>query len=102
MTTRERLSASVEPALLAAGHKAVAEGRAETVSAWVNDALRRQVAHDARLRAVDEFLRHYEHEHGEISEDEMNEAVRRARGRATVVRSTRQPGRKARVKRGAA
>jgi hypothetical protein len=46
MTNRERLSATVEAELLAAGRAAVAEGRAESLSAWVNDALRRQADHD--------------------------------------------------------
>ena len=35
MTQRERLSATVEADLLAAGRAAVGEGRAESVSAWV-------------------------------------------------------------------
>jgi hypothetical protein len=48
--------------------------------------LRRQADHDARLAAIDEFLSAYESEHGEITEAEMNDAVRRARGRAVVVR----------------
>ena len=40
--TRERLSATIEAALLESGREAVAEGRAEGLSAWVNGALRRQ------------------------------------------------------------
>jgi hypothetical protein len=87
MTTRQRLSATVEPELLAAGHTAVAEGRAESVSAWVNDALRRQADHDARMKALDDFIAAYEAEHGEITESEMRDASRRARSRAVVVRT---------------
>ena len=60
MTQRERLSATVEAELLAAGRAAVAEGRAESVSAWVNDALRLKADHDRRLRALDDFLAAYE------------------------------------------
>ncbi len=84
--TRERLSASVESELLDAGRTAVAEGRASSVSAWVNLALRRQVEHDRRLRALDAFLAAYEARHGLITEDEIREATRRARSRATVLR----------------
>lgn len=86
MTNRERLSATVEAELLAAGRAAVGEGRAESLSSWVNDALRRQVLHDQRMRALDEFLQVYEAEHGEITEEEIRQASRRARARAVVVR----------------
>lgn len=87
MTTRERLSATVEADLLAAAREAVAEGRADSVSGWVNSALRRQAEHDRRMRALDEFLEAYEAKHGEITEQEMQEAARRARARAVVVRT---------------
>ena len=88
MTPRERVSATVEPGLLAAGRTAVAEGRADNLSAWVNDALRRQADHDRRMKALDDFLAAYEAEHGEISGDEMQAASRRARARAVVVRTS--------------
>ncbi len=88
MKGKQRLSASVDSELVEAGHIAVAEGRAETLSAWVNEALRLKADHDRRMRALDEFLMAYEAEHGEISDDEMTEAARRARARATVVRGT--------------
>jgi Arc/MetJ-type ribon-helix-helix transcriptional regulator len=87
MTIKERLSATVEADLLAAGRAAVADGRAESLSAWVNDALRRQADHDRRLKALDEFLRAYEDEYGEITEDEIQAATRSTRGRAVIVRS---------------
>ena len=65
---------------------AVAGGSAESISAWVNDALRLKAEHDRRLQALDDFLAGYEAEHGEISDDEMRDAARRARERAIVVR----------------
>jgi hypothetical protein len=77
----------VESALLAAGRDAVAEGRAPSLSAWVNDALQRQADHDRRLAELDHSLEAYEAEHGQISEDEMRAASRRARARAVVVRT---------------
>jgi len=85
------MSASVDAELLAVAQEAVAAGQAESVSAWVNDALRLKADHDRRLRALDEFLASYEAEHGEISEEEMREAARSARGRAVVVRGAPQP-----------
>src|SRR5450755_3923537 len=104
MSTKQRLSASVDAELLAAAQRAVTEGRAENVSAWVNDALRLKTDHDRRLQALDDFLAAYEAEHGEITEEEMRDAARRARGRAVVVRGKpdgRRPG-PARRSRGAA
>ena len=94
MSAKERLSASVDADLVAAAQEAVAQGRAESVSAWVNEALRLKLAHDRRLRALDEFVAAFEAEHGEITEAEMNEATRRARGRAVIVRGEPAPGQK--------
>jgi Arc/MetJ-type ribon-helix-helix transcriptional regulator len=94
MSTKERLSASVDPDLVAVAQEAVAQGRAESVSAWVNEALRLKVAHDRRLRAIDEFVAAFEAENGEITGAEMNEAARRARGRAVVVRDEPAPDHK--------
>lgn len=91
MTTRERISATIEADLLAAGRAAVADGRADNLSAWVNEALRLRVDLDRRLVAFDEFLSDYESEHGEITEAEMAAATRAARSRAVVVRATGTP-----------
>ena len=93
MKGRERLSASVDPQLLAAGHAAVAEGRAESLSAWVNDALKLKADHDRRMSALDAFLAAFEAEHGQITQDEITDATRRARARATVVRAAPGSGR---------
>jgi hypothetical protein len=72
--------------VITAAQDAVADGRAESVSAWVNDALKRKAEHDKRLAAMDEFLAAFEAEHGEITEQEMHDAVRRARASAVVIR----------------
>jgi hypothetical protein len=85
---KRRLSASVDADLVEHGQQAVQAGDAENLSAWVNHALREQVERDRRLRAMDEFLAGYEAEHGEITDEEMREAARRARSRAVVVRPT--------------
>jgi Arc/MetJ-type ribon-helix-helix transcriptional regulator len=86
MSSKQRLSASVDPELVAAAHAAVAAGRAESVSAWVSEALRRQLEHEQRLSALADYLAAYEAEHGEITEDEMRAAARDAESRAVVVR----------------
>jgi Arc/MetJ-type ribon-helix-helix transcriptional regulator len=86
MTGKRRLSVTVDAELVEASQAAVAVGSAESVSAWVNEALRLKMEQDRRLRALDEFLAGYEAEHGEITDDEMAAAVRGARERAIVVR----------------
>jgi len=92
MTVKRRLSATVDAELIDAGHAAVAAGDAENVSAWVNDALRLKMQHDRRLKALDSFIAAYEAEHGEITEEEMAAAARRARERAVVVRGGAESG----------
>ena len=80
---------------MAVAQEAVTGGHAESISAWVNDALRLKADHDRRLRALDDFLAAYEAEHGSITDDEMRDAARRARERAIVVRGDpdqRSPG----------
>ena len=83
---RIRLSATVEENALDAARLAVARGEADSISEWVNEALQRHVLHGARLRAMREFVRDYEATHGEISDEEIEAATRRARERAIVVR----------------
>lgn len=89
MTAKRRLSATVDAELIEASQAAVAAGRAESISGWVNDALRLKVEHDSRLQAIDDFITDYEAAHGTITEDEMAAAARNARERAVVVRGAR-------------
>jgi Arc/MetJ-type ribon-helix-helix transcriptional regulator len=82
MSTKLRLSASVDADLLAAAERAVARGHFESISAWVNEALRLKAEQDLRLEALSAFVAAYEKEHGVITPNEMRSAVRRARARA--------------------
>jgi hypothetical protein len=86
MTAKSRLSVTIDGDLIGAGQAAVAGGEAESISAWVNDALRLKVDHDRRLRGLGDFIAAYEAEHGEITDEEMDAAVRSMRERAIVVR----------------
>jgi metal-responsive CopG/Arc/MetJ family transcriptional regulator len=86
MTTKTRLSVTVDADLIEASQAAVAAGEAESVSAWVNDALRLKVEHDRRLRGIDDFITAYEAEYGEITDEEMDATYRDAKARAIVVR----------------
>lgn len=88
MRGKERLSASIDADLLTAARAAVAEGRAQSVSDWVSDALRRQAERDRRLAALRDYLSAYEREHGQITEEEMGAAARDTAARAVVVRGS--------------
>jgi Arc/MetJ-type ribon-helix-helix transcriptional regulator len=89
VSQKERLSASVDADLIAAAERAVASGEADSVSAWVNAALRLKLAHDRRMAALAAFITAFEAEHGALTTDEMEAAARRARARAIAVRGPR-------------
>lgn len=90
---KARLSVSVDSDLVEAGEASVARGRAKTLSAWVNDALRLKADHDRRIDALASFIEAYEAEHGEITAEEMRTAARRARARAVTARAIPMPKR---------
>ena len=85
MQGKVRLTASVDSEVAAAARDAVAAGRASSVSAWVNEAMRRHSDHERRLAALAAFVAAYEAEHGVITEEEMGDASRWARDRAVAV-----------------
>ncbi len=86
MSAKRRLSASVDAELLHAAEVAVSGGDADSVSAWVNDALRLKLTHDARLAALASFIGGYEAEHGQITAEEVRLAGRQASASAIAVR----------------
>jgi Arc/MetJ-type ribon-helix-helix transcriptional regulator len=92
VTDKNKLSVTVDQDVVEAARVAVSSGRAGSVSAWVNEALHRQMDHERRLRGLDRFLAAYEAEHGAITEEEMADAVRSTRAGATVVRGKRSHG----------
>ena len=87
---------TVDPHLVAAGNAAVAEGRVESLSAWVNLALLDRAATDRRLRALADAVAAYESEFGAISADELAAQERADRAAARVVRGRRTGPDKAR------
>lgn len=87
MTTRkERMTVTVDPELVEAGNQAVADGQADSLSAWVNAALRDRALYEQRLRSLGEAIADYEAEFGEITDEEMEAQVRSDRASAVVVR----------------
>jgi Arc/MetJ-type ribon-helix-helix transcriptional regulator len=85
---KQRLSVSVDSDLIEAAEDAVSSGRTDSVSAWVNEALRSKLDQDRRLEALANFISAYEAKHGEITAEEMHHATRRARSTAIAVRGS--------------
>lgn len=83
---KERLTVTVDRSLIAAGNDAVAEGRAESLSAWVNAALHDRAAKERALAALGEAIAAYEEEFGGISARELADQARADRESAVVVR----------------
>ncbi len=92
MARKERLTVSLDPELVAAGERAVAAGRAESLSAWVSRALADRVETERRLEVLQGSILAYEAEFGSISADEIAAQERSDRRAAIVVRG---PGRHA-------
>jgi Arc/MetJ-type ribon-helix-helix transcriptional regulator len=86
MSTKERLSVSVDSELIRAAERAVKSGQATSVSAWVNDALQLKLMQEQRLDSLASFVAAYEQVHGKISSEEIRLATRRARRKAVTVR----------------
>jgi hypothetical protein len=95
---KQRLTVTVDPGVLEAGHEAVAAGRAESLSAWVNRALAERVAKERRLSALADAIASYEAEFGVISEEEIVRQARADRDAARVIRgsATAKAGRRRR------
>jgi hypothetical protein len=85
-TRKERLTVTVDPEFIEAGNDAVSEGRAESLSAWVNAALAEKVARERRLVALAAAVSAYEERFGAISLEELAEQSRADRESAIVVR----------------
>ena len=78
---KERITVTVDRDIIAAAKGAVRAGRAESLSAWINDALKGPAAEEKRRRALKEAIAMYEAELGAITEDQMEEARRWAAAR---------------------
>ena len=81
---------SIDADLIEGIARAVAGGRAKNASAWVSEAIRAKVEHEARLAALDAFFVEYEREHGAISDAEAEHALQRLRARSAAARAARR------------
>jgi hypothetical protein len=87
--SKERLTVTVDPDLVKAGADAVEEGRAESLSAWVNLALAERARKEQRLKALADAVTFYEAEFGAITDEELTAQRRADRAAARVVRGVR-------------
>lgn len=83
---KQRLTITLDPRLLEAGHEAVEAGVANSISSWISDAIEAKVSRDQKLAALAAAVADFEAEHGEITPDELDAQRRFDRAKATVVR----------------
>lgn len=98
---KERLTVTVDRSLIEAANAAVAAGRADSLSAWVNRALAEQAEKERRLAILRELIADYEAEHGVITDAELAAQQRADRRLARVIRGPKRAMRKPRSKKAA-
>jgi ribonuclease HII len=90
MTARkQRLTVTVDPELVEAGNRAVVNGDADSLSAWVSSALADKICRDQQLEHLQAAITDYEAEFGEITADEIVTQRRADREDAVVIRRRR-------------
>ena len=88
---KERVTVTLDRALVDAANAAVAAGRADSLSAWVNLALAEHVAKERRLAALATLVAEYEADYGVITPTELALREREDRRNAVVVRGAGKP-----------
>ena len=88
---KERITVTLDRELVAAANAAVAAGRADSLSAWVNLALAEHVAKERRLAALSKMITEYEADYGVITAEELARREREDRRRAVVIRGSAKP-----------
>jgi len=91
MSPKRRVTITIDPELIEAGHRAVDAGSADSISGWVGDALQDKVRRDRRLTFLAAAVADFEAEFGEITADEIAAQQRADRRDAVVVRGGVRP-----------
>ena len=78
---------TVDEDLVDEAGRAVAEGRASSVSAWIGEAMVARQANDRRVEALGELIAEYEAVHGTITEEELAQQAQADRDSAALVRA---------------
>ena len=76
---KARVTVTLDESLVDDAKRTVRDGRSESISALVGEALQTRLEHDARMVALREAVDAYEAEHGAIGEEEIEAARDRIR-----------------------
>ena len=90
MRNKERMTVTIDPHLIEAAGKAVAEGRVASLSGWVNLALAERAAKERRLRTLAEAVSAYEEIFGKITSTELAAQEHADRRNTIAVRPRRR------------
>ncbi|MDB4958149.1 MAG: hypothetical protein JWO36_5718 [Myxococcales bacterium] len=82
---KSKLTVTVDRELVRVANAAVAAGKADSVSGWVNQALAELAAKERRLNALAHAISKYEADHGEITAAEIAAQQRSDHRSALVV-----------------
>ena len=84
---KRRVTITVDEDVVEEAARAVEEGRAASVSAWIGEAMVARQANDRRLEALGELIAEYEAVHGTITDDELAQQTQADRDSAALVRA---------------
>lgn len=88
---RRRVTVTVDDDLLEAAHEAVVEGQAQSMSAWIGEAMALRQRRDQSLAALGRSIAAYEAEHGLITDEELSDQARADRDSAVTARNQPTP-----------
>ena len=84
---KRRVTITVDEDVVEEVARAVADGRASSISAWIGEAIVARQANDRRLEALGELIAEYEAEHGTITDEELAQQAQADRDSAAHVRT---------------
>lgn len=87
---KQRVTITIELDLLEGAQDAVNQGRCRSLSQWIGEAIADQLDKERRLALLAELIAEYEEEHGVITEEEVEERIRKDKEEAAVHRAKAQ------------
>ena len=84
---KRRVTITVDADIVEEATRAVEEGRAASVSAWIGEAMVARQADDRRLEALGELIAEYEAVQGAITDEELAQQAQADRDSAALVRA---------------
>ena len=84
---KQRVTISIELDLLEEAQAAVSNGQCRSLSQWIGEAVAEQLDKERRLALMAEMIAEYEAEHGVITEEDMEEQIRRDKEAAAAIRA---------------